>query len=119
MKLLIFLISLFFASSVHAEVLDKVTTLKTSLLILAFLFFSFLIVIKLRKSWIFWPYVVVLSFLILGNADFILNDEAFHMASREYGSPGYMAYFYFELFFNISLLIFSFILYFKKNRSKG
>lgn len=118
MKLFIIFLSSFFAPSAHAEVLDKVTTPQAGLLMLAFLFCVFLIVAKFRKSWIFWPYVLVLSFLILGNADFIINDEVFHMASREYGSPGYMAYVYFELFFNILMLIFSFVLYFKKKKIK-
>lgn len=119
MKLLIIFLSSFFASSAYAEVLDKVTIPKTGLLTLAFLFCTFLIVAKFRKNWIFWPYVIILAFLTIGNADFILNDEVFHMASREYGGPGYIAYVYFELFFNILMLIFSFVLYFKKKRIKG
>ncbi|HEB07107.1 MAG TPA: hypothetical protein ENI10_21420, partial [Halomonas sp.] len=90
MKLLVNLLFVFFSSPVHAEVLDKVMTPQTGLLMLAVLFCIFLIVAKFRKAWLFWPYVTLLSILILGNADFILNDEVFHIASREYGSPGYM-----------------------------
>lgn len=116
MKLLILSLISFFTPSAHSEVLDKATTLQSSLLMLGFLFCVFLLLAKFRKSWIFWPYVAVLSFLILGNADFIFNDEVFHMASREYGGPGYKTYIYFELFLNISMLICSFFLYFKKKR---
>lgn len=116
MKLLTLFSISFFTPIAHSEVLDKVTTPQSSLLMLAFLLCVFLLLAKFRKSWIFWPYVAVLSFLILGNADFIFNDEVFHMASREHGGPGYMAYIYFELLFNILMLILSFVLYFKKKR---
>ncbi|RUR53280.1 hypothetical protein [Vreelandella populi] len=116
MKLLANVLIIFFPSAVHAEVLDKVTMPQTGLLILAVLFFFFLIVNKVGKAWLFWPYVTLLFILILGNADFIINDEMFHIASREYGGLGYMAYVYFELFVNILMLTASFALYFKQKR---
>lgn len=119
MKLLVGFVSTIHSSLAHAEVLDKVRTPQDILSTLFLLITAFLIVSKIRKSWAFWPYIVLFFIFILSDANFIFNDETFHMASREYykryGNPWYAAYFYFELFINILIFIFSFILYFKKN----
>lgn len=120
MKLLVGFVSTIHSSLAHAEVLDKVRTPQDILSTLFLLITAFLIVSKIRKSWAFWPYIVLFFIFILSDANFIFNDETFHMASREYykrhGNPWYAAYFYFELFINILIFIFSLILYFKKNK---
>lgn len=120
MKLLVVFISTIHSSLAHAEVLDKVRTPQDILLTSIILIIAFLIVSKIRKPWAFWPYVVIIFILILLEADFIINDEIFHIAHLEYyerhNSQWYAAYFYLELFINIFIFIFSFISYFKKNK---